>query len=388
MGDQRIYSAVATAPVNIATIKYWGKSDENLNLPTNSSLSVTLSQDDLRTRTTVSCSASYSGDTIVLNDQVGDASTPRLQKCLTNLRILRRQLEATDQTLPPLSRYGIHIVSENNFPTASGLASSASGFACLVRATADLYSLCATVSAAELSGIARLGSGSACRSLMGGYVAWDLGNERDGSDSRARQVAAAAHWPDMRALILVVRDRKKDVSSSSGMQLTVRTSELAAYRAERLVPVRMRQMEAAVMGRDFEAFGRLTMMESNSFHALCLDTHPPIMYMDDSSRAAIRIVEHLNARAEKIVAAYSFDAGPNPVIFYLEEHQARVAGSFKTLLPGKQGWDSGRGKEIHTNDTFALASQDADVAVLNASVSRVILTAVGDGPRSIESTVC
>ncbi|KAI5300395.1 diphosphomevalonate decarboxylase [Ascosphaera atra] len=216
MSTAPIYRASATAPVNIAVIKYWGKRDKRLNLPTNSSLSVTLSQDDLRALTTASCSASYpEGVTIVLGGKP-EPVKERAAACIQELRNLRRQLEAKDSSLPKLADLGLRIVSENNFPTAAGLASSAAGYAALVTSIAYLYEL--PLSASELSKIARVGSGSACRSTMGGYVAWRVGTQEDGQDSFAEEVAPASHWPEMRALILVVSDAKKDTPSTEGMQ--------------------------------------------------------------------------------------------------------------------------------------------------------------------------
>jgi diphosphomevalonate decarboxylase len=219
-------------------IRYWGKRDAKLNLPTNSSLSVTLAQSDLRTLTTASCSAAYPPeDSLLLNGAPQTLQTPRTQACLKALRSLRSELEASNPSLPKLSTLPLRIVSENNFPTAAGLASSAAGFAALVRAIANLYEL--PSSPTELSLIARQGSGSACRSLFGGYVAWNAGTAADGSDSSAMQVAPASHWPDMHAIILVVSAAKKAVGSTEGMQATVRTSSLFNTRATSVVPQRM-----------------------------------------------------------------------------------------------------------------------------------------------------
>jgi len=384
-----IYRASTTAPVNIAVIKYWGKRDPKLNLPTNSSLSVTLSQADLRTHTTASCSASYPAqDALILNGSAQDVSGARTQACFRELRALRRRLEDADGSLPKLSSMPLKIVSENNFPTAAGLASSAAGFAALVRAIANLYRLPA--SPTELSRIARQGSGSACRSLFGGYVGWEQGAAADGHDSVAFQVAPAAHWPDVRALVLVVSAAKKGVSSTTGMQTTVATSSLFSARASETVPRRMREMQEAIRERDFEAFGKLAMVDSNSFHATCLDTYPPIFYLNDVSRAAIKVVESINAAAGKIIAAYTFDAGPNAVVYYLEENEKEVAGLFKALLGNKDGWNSQRGEAVSVNEAaLEKVNAEAGVAVdlLKEGVSRVILTGVGEGPVQTEESL-
>ncbi|OBT51794.1 diphosphomevalonate decarboxylase [Pseudogymnoascus sp. 24MN13] len=383
MADSTVYQASTTAPVNIAVVKYWGKRDPKLNLPTNSSLSVTLSQSDLRTHTTAACSSTFgSDDSLLLNGSPQDVSGARTQACFRELRSLGAALEPGDPSLPKLSTLTLKIVSENNFPTAAGLASSAAGFAALVRAIADLYQLPATKT--ELSKIARQGSGTACRSLFGGYVAWDMGSAADGSDSQAVEIAPASHWPNMRALILVASAEKKGVSSTAGMQTTVATSELFQRRAEVVVPKHMEQMIKAVKDKDFELFGKVTMMESNSFHATCLDTFPPIFYLNDTSRAAIRVVEAINEKAGKIIAAYTFDAGPNCVIYFEEEHMAEVAGAIKSVLGSVEGWE-GKGEEVKTSDAAHL--DERAVKALQEGLSRVIFTGVGEGPISVKESL-
>ena len=186
----------------------------------------------------------------------------------------------------------------------------------------------------------------------------------------------------MRALILVVSAEKKDVSSTAGMQTTVQTSQLFKTRAEVVVPDAMVTMEKAIARRDFEAFANVTMRDSNSFHATCLDTGPPIFYMNDVSRAAIRAVENLNERVERTAAAYTFDAGPNAVIYYLEDDKNIVAGAFKAALGEKEGWEGHQGAAIKAGP---IAEEDERVmATLRSGVSRVILTSVGEGPISVQ----
>jgi diphosphomevalonate decarboxylase len=321
-----------------------------------------------------------------LNNAEQDISGARTQACLRELRSLRKQLEDADSSLPKLSEMKLKIVSENNFPTAAGLASSAAGFAALVRAIANLYEL--PTSPTDLSRIARQGSGSACRSLMGGYVAWKKGENADGSDSVAYEVSPASHWPDMRAIILVASAEKKDVSSTAGMQQTVASSALFQHRADQVVPKRMKAMEKAIYSRDFEAFATLTMKDSNNFHACCLDTQPPIFYMNDTSRAAVRMCELINDQSPDDVpyCAYTFDAGPNAVIYYLVKHENIVAGTFKSILGDKTGWEGKRGQACKA----APVPEGSEVAVekLKTGISRVILTGVGDGPRKTNEHLC
>jgi len=356
--------------------RYWGKRDTKLNLPTNSSISVTLDQADLRTLTTASCSASYpaeDGDILILNGQSSDVSGARTQACFRALRAKRAVLEAANASLPKLSIMPLRIVTENNFPTAAGLASSAAGFAALVRAIADLYKL--PDGASELSLVARQGSGSACRSLFGGYVAWRMGEAADGSDSRAQQIATAAAWPEMRALILVASAAKKGVASTAGMQQTVATSGLFTKRVSDVAPLNMVAMEEAILGKDFERFAEVTMKDSNSFHATCADTYPPIFYMNDVSRAAIRAVESINTAAGAAVAAYTFDAGPNAVVYYLEKDTACVVGTFARIIGSVDGWKPGVGALASSVELDSVVE-----ATLKGGISRVIMTAVGEGP--------
>ncbi|KAK5073996.1 diphosphomevalonate decarboxylase [Lithohypha guttulata] len=382
MSDNTVYRASTTAPVNIAVIKYWGKRDAALNLPTNSSLSVTLSQKSLKTHTTASCSASYTGaDSLLLNDEPEDIqSNKRTQACLQLLKRFRHDIEVKNPSAPKLSTMPLKLVSINNFPTAAGLASSAAGFAALVRAIANLYELPHTPT--QLSLVARQGSGSACRSLMGGYVAWRAGTARDGSDSIAEEIAPVSHWPNLKALILVVSADKKGVASTAGMQTTVETSTLFKTRAESIVPQRMEEMEAAIHAKDFAKFAEITMRDSNSFHATCLDSWPPIHYLNDVSRAAMNAVETCNRKAGKLIAAYTFDAGPNAVIYYEEENEKLVAGVFRYVLQQVKGWEGEYGAQIPSNEQGGLEAKT--VMTLKAGVSRVICTGVGDGPERVE----
>lgn len=198
------------------------------------------------------------------------------------------------------------------------------------------------------------------------------------------QVAPASHWPGMRAAILVVSAAKKDVSSTSGMQATVATSGLFRHRAEVVVPARMEAMKAAIQKRNFEAFAELTMADSNQFHAVCLDTLPPIFYLNDVSRAAIRVVEEINRVAGKSIAAYTFDAGPNCVIYYEQENEAAILGVLKPYTSGVSGWGDRR-ETVHASipEGFNAALCEP----LKEGVSRVILTGVGEGPVKTEESL-
>lgn len=336
MSDAPIFLATMSAPTNIAVIKYWGKADTAYNTPINDSVSVTLDQKDLRAVTTVAASSSFEKDRLWLNGEEDESaeSNKRFRACIDGVKALASEKQIGDSTVTKeqWKTMKIHVSSYNTFPTAAGLASSAAGYAALVAALAELMGAVEEYPY-QLSTIARQGSGSACRSLYGGFVAWRQGNGPEWLDSKADPWADEQHWPDMRAVILVVSDEKKDTSSTTGMSTSVATSELLKYRAETVVPARMIAMEAAVRARDFESFGKIAMQDSNQFHATCLDTYPPIFYMNDISRSVMRLVTAYNAFYGSIRAAYTFDAGPNAVLYCLDEHCVQVGALMLHYYP-------------------------------------------------------
>ncbi|XP_072051954.1 diphosphomevalonate decarboxylase-like [Amphiura filiformis] len=399
--------ATCRAPVNIAVIKYYmfigftfyrGKRNEELILPVNSSLSATLHIDQLCTTTTIAASKYFTKDRIWLNGKEESLENPRLKTCLKEIRRRARTRKSapedseSDQQMNGITAedkldWRVHICSENNFPTAAGLASSAAGYACLVATLAEVYGIKGNV-----SDIARQGSGSACRSMYGGFVQWIMGERDDGIDSIADQVEPEDHWPNMRVLILVVSAEKKSTSSTSGMQTTVNTSPLLQYRADHVVPQRMEDMIKAVKEKDFEAFAELTMKDSNQFHAVCLDTHPPISYMNDISRTIVSLVHAYNDFHNRTKVAYTFDAGPNAVLYLLEKDVSDVLSFINHCFPPSDSSSNG--------ETF-IRGLAADVTtpnkkLLNAvhfdprpnSLRYIIHTKVGPGPQTIEETAC
>ncbi|XP_063169028.1 diphosphomevalonate decarboxylase [Candoia aspera] len=389
-GEKRPALLTCTAPVNIAVVKYWGKRDEKLILPINSSLSVTLHQDQLKTTTTAALSRDFTEDRLWLNGEPSDIEHPRLQSCLWEIRRLARKRRGEvsggdEQDPPPVSQgYKVHIASENNFPTAAGLASSAAGYACLVHTLARLYGV-----EGDLSEIARQGSGSACRSMFGGFVQWVMGDDPDGKDSVAQQVVPETHWPELRILILVVSAEKKLVGSTAGMQNSVKTSLLLKHRAKAVVPERMAQMIRHIRQRDFEAFGELTMKESNQFHATCLDTFPPLFYLNDTSKQVIALVHRFNAHYGKTKVAYTFDAGPNAVLFLLNETLEEFVEVVKRSFPPKNnGGQFLKGLPMDA----ASPSEDLLAAVVRdptpGAIRYLLVTKPGPGPAVVEDGSC
>ncbi|KAL1130886.1 hypothetical protein AAG570_012127, partial [Ranatra chinensis] len=271
------------------------------------------------------------------------------------------------------NEWKVHICSENNFPTAAGLASSAAGYACLVYALAQLYGV-----KGDVSSIARLGSGSACRSVIGGFVRWHRGQLDDGSDSLAEQIVPASHWPNMRILILVVNDNKKKMSSTKGMKLSVETSELLKHRVSHCVPERTQKIIKAIETQDFETFAEVTMKDSNQFHSVCLDTFPPAVYMNDVSHAVVDFVHCYNKKKGQTKVAYTFDAGPNACLFLLEENVQEVLSLIKHTFPPSSDKDFIRGIPVKLNPV----QQDLNVEPYeNGLLKYIIHTKIGEGPK-------
>lgn len=311
-----VLMVTAQTPTNIAVIKYWGKRDETLILPINDSISVTLDPAHLCTTTTVAVSPAFTRDQMWLNGKEIELAGGRYQNCLREIRARACDVEDNEKGIKiskeDWEKLHLHIASYNNFPTAAGLASSAAGFACLVFALGKLMNVKEDNS--HLSAIARQGSGSACRSLFGGFVKWVMGKDEKGSDSRAVQLVDEKHWDELVIIIAVVSSRQKETSSTSGMLDTVKTSPLIQHRAKEVVPKRVLQMEEAIRNHDFPLFAQLTCADSNQFHAVCLDTSPPIFYMNDTSHRIISCVEKWNRSEGTPQVAYTFDAGPNAVM--------------------------------------------------------------------------
>jgi len=326
MAGKWVRMVTAQTPTHIAVIKYWGKRDETLILPVNDSISVTLDPAHLCTTTTVAVSPSFDQDRMWLNGKEISLAGGRFQSCLKEIRSRACDVEDEEKGIKIAKKdwenLHLHIASYNNFPTAAGLASSAAGFACLVFALAKLMN--AKEDQSQLSAIARQGSGSACRSLYGGFVKWIMGKDGDGRDSLAVQLADEKHWDDLVIIIAVVSSRQKETSSTSGMRETVETSLLLKHRAKEIVPKRIVQMEEAIKNRDFASFAQLTCTDSNQFHAVCLDTSPPIFYMNDTSHRIISVVEKWNRSEGVPQVAYTFDAGPNAVMIARDRKAASL----------------------------------------------------------------
>ncbi|TNE89189.1 MAG: diphosphomevalonate decarboxylase [Deltaproteobacteria bacterium] len=295
-------TATARAHANIALVKYWGKRDTALNLPAVSSLSLTL--DRFWTETTVTPAEA---------DGVYIAGEPAAPK------FAARALSFVDELLP--GRDPVRIDTHNSFPTGAGLASSASGFAALTLAAAHAGGL--DLSTEALSAWARRGSGSACRSLWGGFVTWRKGEADDGSDSHGTPLAGPEHW-DLRMLVAVVASGPKPIGSTAAME---RTRDTSPYYGEWLATSEadVDEAEAAVRARDLPRLGEV--MESSTFkmHATMHTARPMVNYWQPGTLACIHAVHAL--REQGVGAWLTMDAGPNVKVLCAPGDADRVAAA-------------------------------------------------------------
>lgn len=327
---------VVRSPINIALVKYWGKEDEESIIPCNSSISMTLDLQSLFTQTAVTFSNLPGEDSFELNGKAAGISV-RMRRSIQMMRSL------LDSSAPEASM-PIAIRSENNFPTAAGMASSASGISALVYALRTLFGLESKVSTEQLTEIARIGSGSACRSIPSGFVVWHCGLPQHASRSYAESLAPPA--PQMNIFIYIFSTQPKETSSSDGMLLTKQTSSLFQHRIREVAPARISQMTAAIHARNWPLIFELTIRDSNSFHACCLDTFPPIHYLNDQSFHLIDAVCAFNRLKGECRVGYSFDAGSNGFAFLVDEDVDEWLQYSHSKLPVPIKCKMGNGTEI------------------------------------------
>ncbi|MEM0373372.1 MAG: diphosphomevalonate decarboxylase [Sulfolobaceae archaeon] len=296
--------ASAIASSNIAIIKYWGKRDDKLNLPLNDSLSITL-DDNVSVKTKVIFSSEFTRDEVYINgrklpDEEVEEYAGRV------LRIFRK--------ISGINVYA-KVISYSNFPEGVGIASSAAGIAALTYAANDALNL--NLSPKELSKIARIGSGSACRSMFGGFVVWKKGEREDGDDSYCYQLFPETHWPDLVDVIVIVSEKKKRISSRAGMKRSTETSELLKCRLK-FIENSINDVINSIARRDEEKFFYWVMRHSNNMHAIILDSWPSFFYLNETSLEIINWIQEFGR------AAYTFDAGPNPHILVTQKNLSEV----------------------------------------------------------------
>lgn len=286
-----MYSGKATAVScsNIAMIKYWGNRDASLRLPCNGSLSMNLSA--ATTTTTVLFDDQFSDDQVEIGGE--EQSGPARARVVAHLDRVR--------SLAGISTRA-RVASRNSFPMGTGIASSASAFAALSLAATAAAGL--NLNECELSALARLGSGSAARSVPGGFVEWVAGESHE--TSYAYSIAPPEHW-DLRDVIAVVSHAPKPVGSTDG-HAAAQSSPYFATRLS-LIPERLARARRAVLERDLATLGPLMEEEAICLHVIALTSRPPIFYWTPATLELMLAVQAW--RTEGLPVYFTLDAGPN-----------------------------------------------------------------------------
>ncbi|MEO0437337.1 MAG: diphosphomevalonate decarboxylase [Pseudomonadota bacterium] len=303
---KQLRDAQAFAPSNIALAKYWGKRDEALNLPHNSSVSISLGT--LGTHTKISA-AEYEDQVYLAGKEIA-RSEPFAIKVMQFVELFRR-----GQKLP------VKVETTNTIPTAAGLASSASGFAALMKALNHAFDLALTLP--QQSMFSRFGSGSATRSFWDGFVTWERGLQADGRDSFG--VPLTTVWPEFRLALIPVNTAPKSHSSRDGMNHTTATSPLYPSWPEQ-AEEDTRSAVAAIEARDFKTLGPLCEANALAMHATMSAARPALHYLTEQSWGVLETLSL--ARSEGLFAFATMDAGPNIKLLYLQDSSEDVLSLF------------------------------------------------------------
>ncbi len=315
-----MHSATAISFPNIAFIKYWGNRDECLRLPANGSISMNLEGLETHTKVTwdklrVTSNGLPGIDSLTINGQ--SITGAGLQRVAAFLDLIRQMAEIKARAA---------VVSQNNFPAGAGIASSASAFASLALAATKAAGL--DLSEVELSCLARRGSGSACRSIPGGFVEWHPG--AGDNDSFAVSIAPPEYWP-LADCIAVVSAKHKTTGSTQGHALAG-SSRLQAARLDD-APRRLDICRRAILSRDLEAFAQIVELDSNLLHAVMMTSNPPLFYWQPATLTVMQAVR--TWRAAGLPVCYTIDAGPNVHVITEAVEAARVADLVGSI-PGVQ----------------------------------------------------
>ena len=282
---------VARACANIALAKYWGKADKRWNVPAVPSISMTL--DRLVTQTQVTFDPSLRADELRIDGRrTSRNEAARITELLDRVRKQARL------------KCPARVHTRNDFPTAAGLASSASGFAALAAAASSAAGL--RMSDKMLSAMARQSSASAARSIHGGFVELPAG-KRGQRDLSARPIAPADHW-DVQLVIAITEHGPKKVGSTEAMERSRKTSPYYDAWLD-IAPGLARKIKRGIKERDLELVGHAMERSTLAFHSCAITADPSILYWSPVSLAAMTTVREL--REKGVAVWFTMDAGPH-----------------------------------------------------------------------------
>jgi len=304
------------SPANLAFIKYWGRRDDDLVLPLNSSISMNLS--NCYTVTQLEVREDLEKDEIWVKfygEKKKKLEGKQLERVINQIERLRQKYGF---------KFRVKMESENNFPADAGIASSASGFSALTLAMTKLMGV--ELSEKELSIETRLsGSGSACRSIPDGIVKWERGEKEDGSDSFAYSLYPVDYW-ELWDLVVVVSREKKKVGSAEGHRLA--RNEYMEARLKR-IEERIKEVEKSLEEKDLERLGRVIERDALSLHAVAMLSQPPLFYLNHDTW---RVIEWLQHQRERGLRGYfTMDAGPNVHVVCEERDKRKLVEGLKDL---------------------------------------------------------
>lgn len=301
----------AVAPSNIAFTKYWGKKDEDLRIPENGSISMNLS--NLLTTTTVEFSNNYQKDEVSIDVHLEGVARIGVARVIKHLDRIRKFANIKTKA---------KVVSQNNFPTGTGLSSSASGFAALTVAASNAAGL--SLSEKELSILARLGSGSACRSIPSGFVEWLDGDSNE--TSYAVQIFPEDYF-NIVDVVVIVSTEKKDVATSVG-QKTAGSSPFMKIRLSRMKE-KNKLIKQLIKKRDFQAFGELIEAEALELHAIMLTQTPPLIYWLPQTIVVMKAVQKW--RRDGLLVYFTINTGQDVHLICQQKDQKKVTRLAKGL---------------------------------------------------------
>ena len=327
--SERALEASARACANIALAKYWGKADLKWNVPAVPSISLTL--DQLVTETRVRFDPSLRADLVRLDGR--RAGMKEAERVIAMLNRIRSEADL---------RLKARVTSSNRFPTAAGLASSASGFAALAAAASAAAGL--RFNARRLSALARASSASAARSIYGGFVELPSGKRGD-SNLAARPIAAPNHW-NLRLVVALTEPGAKKVGSTEGMERSRKTSPY--YRAWiDQAPKWSRKIKRAIKDRDLDTLGAAMELSTLAFHCCAMTSDPPVLYWAPATLAALGTVRGLRERG--VSAWATMDAGPHVKALCHSGDAERVRHALARTHGVNRTWVAkpGPGVEVH-----------------------------------------
>ncbi|AKM81034.1 MAG: Diphosphomevalonate decarboxylase [Candidatus Pacebacteria bacterium GW2011_GWF2_38_9] len=326
--EKNMKKTTVQAGSDIAFVKYWGKKDKILRLPSNGSISMIL--DSLQSKTTVEFLPNLAKDEIIIGGEVEEGEASRAIKHLDRIRTLAKEKGLIDKDI------FAKVVSENNFPKSTGLSSSGSGFAALTMAATKAIGL--DLSEKELSILARQGSGSACRCVCGGFVEWLDGETSE--ESYAQSFAKSEDF-DIRDLVAIVSEDKKNLSSSDGHDLA--ESSLFFKARQEKIDTKLAAVKRAILQKDFETLGEIVEAEALEFHSILLTSQPTILLFYPGTIEVMQAVRQL--RKTGVPVYFTINTGFNVHILTLPQYEKQVAAVLQNLPSVQKIIISGAGNQ-------------------------------------------